>query len=434
MSVEFEHEENVSSVKTLGTRDRPLQISEITSLIKTQLETEFSEVVVVGEISNFKAHPSGHFYFCLKDESAMINAVMFRGSNQNLRFEVQNGMKVIGVGRLSVYPPRGSYQIVLSRMEPDGLGALQLAFEQLKAKLEKEGLFAPERKKKLPKFPRRIGVITSSSGAAIRDILNVLNRRFAGLHLLIYSVKVQGEGAAEEIAEAIRHLNEFFPDIDVMIVGRGGGSLEDLWPFNEEIVARAIFDSQIPIISAVGHEIDFTIADFVADVRAPTPSAAAELVVADKQETLKHLAHLVRRLRQSLRKLEYLQMKADELQQALSRVLNEKIYSLRLRFERLLTKIARQQPLLKLQQLKYKLERNKELIAIHLSEKIANLSDRCREAKTRLELLNPKAIMERGYSIVRLEKNFKLVRKAADIQMGDVLIIELYKGSIRAKV
>lgn len=274
-------------------------VSELTRNIRTLLEGQFPEAWVSGEVSNFRPHSSGHFYFSLKDDKAYLNAVMFRGANSKLAFKMEDGLEVICHGRISVYEARGQYQIVVDHIEPKGIGALQLAFEQLKKKLQAEGLFDPARKKSLPFLPRKIGVVTSPTGAAIRDILNILGRRFPSVDLLLVPVPVQGEGAAEAIAQAIRLLNER-EDMDVMIVGRGGGSTEDLWAFNEEIVARAIFASKIPIVSAVGHEIDFTIADFVADVRAPTPSAAAELVVPNRSDLLSQVSKLKRRLFQGV--------------------------------------------------------------------------------------------------------------------------------------
>ena len=277
-----------------------LTVSQLTSEIKTLLERNFDHVWVEGEISNLRLPGSGHLYFTLKDEKAQIRGVMFRLQNRLLKFEPKDGLQVIGYGRITVYEPRGDYQIILDYLEPKGLGALQLAFEQLKEKLAAEGLFDPARKRPIPHLPQKIGIVTSATGAAIRDILRIIDRRFANIQILLYPVRVQGQGAAQEIAQAIQALNHL-PDVDVMIVGRGGGSLEDLWAFNEEIVARAIFSSRIPVISAVGHEVDFTIADFVADLRASTPSAAAELVVRNKVELVQNLKNLERALLQSFR-------------------------------------------------------------------------------------------------------------------------------------
>ncbi len=258
-------------------------VSEITNLIKVTLEESFQEINVIGEISNFKAHISGHWYFTLKDASAQISCTMWKGVNSYVFFTPQDGMKVIIKGRVTVYPPRGSYQVDVRSMKPAGVGELQAAFERLKQKLSDEGLFDPAHKKPIPKYPNKIGIATAIDGAAFQDMKSIASRRFPLVELVIAPCKVQGEGAAEDIVRSIKILNSK-TDIDIIIIGRGGGSLEDLWAFNEEIVARAIYESQIPIISAVGHEIDFTIADFVADLRAPTPSAAIELATPNKDE------------------------------------------------------------------------------------------------------------------------------------------------------
>jgi exodeoxyribonuclease VII large subunit len=278
------------------------KVSELTGRISEILEAAFRDVWVEGEVSNYRAAQSGHLYFTLKDARAQIRCVCFRDQVRGLKFRPEDGLHVTVRGSIGVYEPRGEYQIYVSYIEPVGLGALQLAFEQLKKRLEAEGLFAAERKKPLPVLPRRIGVITSPTGAAIRDILRVLKRRFPNVHVLLFPVKVQGDGAAEEIAGGLRYFNRERA-ADVLIVARGGGSLEDLWAFNEEVVARAIAASEIPVISGVGHETDFTIADFAADVRAPTPSAAAEIVVQSRQEFERHIAEQYRRLTQRMRYL-----------------------------------------------------------------------------------------------------------------------------------
>src|SRR5947207_864504 len=292
------------------TERRPISVSELTMQIRGALEKRFASVWVEGEISNFRAHSSGHWYFTLKDEFAQLKSACYRSSNQRIRFRLEDGMQVRARGRLTVYEPKGEYQLIADSLEPVGAGALQLAFEQTKARLQNEGLFAAELKRAIPVFPRRVGVVTSANGAALRDVLNVISRRTRTVHILFAATRVQGEGAAHEIARAIRLLNDhhqrslrdgnFEHAIDVMIVGRGGGSIEDLWAFNEEVVARAIRNSAIPIISAVGHETDFTIADFVADRREPTPSAAAETVAAHEQELCARLASLTATLARSI--------------------------------------------------------------------------------------------------------------------------------------
>jgi exodeoxyribonuclease VII large subunit len=308
-------------------------VSEITRNIKTLVQGQFPDVWVRGEISNCRKASSGHIYFTLKDEKAVIRAVLFRGHQKGIQFELEDGMNVIVHGGVDVFEKRGEYQIIVEFLEPEGIGALQLAFEQLKEKLGKEGLFDDAHKKTIPSFPDTVGVITSPTGAALRDILNVMGRRYRGVHIIIYPVPVQGEGAAEEIASAIRKAN-LRDETDVLIVGRGGGSIEDLWPFNEETVARAIYESRIPVISAVGHEIDFTISDYAADLRAPTPSAAAELVVKNRQELLRWFRDLFLRLKNSTQRA-LAQKKqlasyhtSDVLFRMMQTILNEKNFAL----------------------------------------------------------------------------------------------------------
>ncbi len=284
----------ISMLDSLLEAPKPLTVTELTAEIKQILERRFAEVWIEGEISNFKRHSSGHWYFTLKDEGAQVRCASFRNSNRYIRFEPEDGLKVRVRGKLSLYEPRGEYQIIVTSIEPVGIGALQLAFEQLKERLEHEGLFDADRKRPIPMLPRTVGIVTSPTGAALRDMLRVLGRRNRSVSVLIAPTRVQGEGAAREIAAAIEMLSSS-GRVDVIIAGRGGGSLEDLWSFNEEIVARAIAASVVPVISAVGHETDFTIADFVADLRAPTPSAAAELVAASADE----LFEGIRRRRQA---------------------------------------------------------------------------------------------------------------------------------------
>src|SRR5437762_9383890 len=289
------------------TEPQPVTVSELTASIRSALEKRFASVWVEGEISNFRAQNSGHWYFTLKDEFAQLRSACYRSSNQRIRFRPADGLQVRARGRLSVYEPKGEYQLIVETLEPVGAGALQLAFEQTKARLQAEGLFAAELKRAIQFFPRRVGVVTSPTGAAIRDIINVISRRTRSVHVLFTPVRVQGEGAAHEIVRAIKFLNDHHARgnhdsrVDVIIVGRGGGSIEDLWAFNEEGVARAIRNSVIPVISAVGHETDFTIADFVADLRASTPSAAAEIVAAHEQELCARLASLTGTLARALR-------------------------------------------------------------------------------------------------------------------------------------
>ncbi|MDB5039241.1 MAG: Exodeoxyribonuclease 7 large subunit [Bacteriovoracaceae bacterium] len=423
-----------TATKLTGSREVPLSISELTDLIKSKLERTFSDVVIVGEVSNFKAHPSGHCYFSLKDERAMLSAVMFRHDHSKIKFKMQDGQKVIAFGKITVYPPRGNYQIVLSRVEPDGLGALQLAYEQLKKKLEAEGLFSQDRKRAIPLYPKKVGLVTSSSGAAVRDILQILDRRFSGLHIVLYPVKVQGDGSAEEVTKGIEDFNSFFPEVDVLIVGRGGGSIEDLWAFNEEIVARAIFNSKIPIISAVGHEIDFTIADFVADLRAPTPSAAAELVIANKVEIIHRVDQWVRRLLQIRSKLEMVQMRVDDLIQKLQGLLDGKISNLFLTIQTLKGKLWQHSPKAILTGYRHRLDAQMQRLLASPETFLEKKTWKVEHLNTKLKLLNPRAIMERGYSIVRILETKKVVKKVSDVQMGEKLLIELSKGKITARV
>src|SRR5881394_226136 len=294
-----------------STERRPVSISELTQQIRGTLEKRFASVWVEGEVSNFRAHNSGHWYFTLKDEFAQLKSACYRSSNQRIRFRLEDGMQVRARGRLSVYEPKGEYQLIVDSLEPVGAGALQLAFEQTKARLQAEGLFAPELKRAIPMFPKRVGVLTSPSGAAIRNIVHVISRRTRSVYILIAAARVQGDGASDEIVRAIRFLNEHHQralrqgssdgGIDVMIVGRGGGSIEDLWAFNEEAVARAIFTSRIPVISAVGHETDTTIADFVADLRALTPTDGAVKATPKLDDLFLSLGDLDDKLRRALR-------------------------------------------------------------------------------------------------------------------------------------
>src|ERR1700730_17395417 len=314
------------------TERRPLSVSELTNAIRGALESRFQSVWVEGEISNFKAHSSGHWYFTIKDEGAQLRAKCFRLSNTRIRFRPQDGLHLRARGRLTVYQPRGEYELVVESLDPVGAGALRIAFEQMRDRLKAEGLFAPELKRPLPMFPRRVGVVTSPSGAAIRDILNVISRRTRTVHVLFAPAKVQGEGAGSDIARAIRFINQHHrlalaagrieQAVDVLIVGRGGGSTEDLWAFNEEEVARAIRASEIPVRSAVGHETDFTIADFAADLRAPTPSAAAELVAAHEDQLCTRLDQMASNL-QRLMRFKIMDARTRVHQHALSQVFDD---------------------------------------------------------------------------------------------------------------
>jgi exodeoxyribonuclease VII large subunit len=390
---------------------KTLSVSELSARIKTLLEGGIGHVWVEGEISNFKAHfSSGHLYFSLKDDRAQIKAVMFRQQARAMRFRPEDGQKVIALGRLSVYEPRGEYQIVIDRMEPAGIGELQLAFLQLRERLEKEGLFVPERKRPIPSLPRRVGVVTSPGGAAIRDFLNVARRRFSNIDILVAPASVQGGTARFEIASAIGALNGA-DGIDVIVVTRGGGSIEDLWAFNTEEVARAIAASAIPVISAVGHEVDFTIADFVADLRAPTPSAAAEILVKSKEDFVYRLSSLRARLEQSIKNM--LARKRSQLA-AETRAMPDPVRYIRERSQRIDDMTARMEALM----------RNRLAISRKGFENLAG----------RLSALNPLAVLNRGYAIVTRLPDRKPVTSTSQVKSGDRLDIRLRQGNISAEV
>ena len=387
-----------------------LTVTDITRQIKQSLETRFPRVWIQGEISNFKQHTSGHLYFTLKDEGAQISGVIWRSRAAGLAIVPEDGMKVIARGAVTVYPPRGNYQIDCDQIQPVGVGELQLAFERLKKKLEAEGLFDPDHKKLIPEFPERIGIVTSETGAALQDIRSVLSRRFPSVEVILAPVKVQGAGAAEEIAEAIIEMNRY-GHIDVMIVGRGGGSLEDLWAFNEEVVAHAIYDSRIPVVSAVGHEIDFSIADFVADLRAPTPSAAAEIVVRDRSELI-----------EVLRNMWY----------TMQRSVEDTVSSLRDTVDSLIGSYAFNRPRDLLRESSQRVDELERSLVIATSH-VMTLAGRQRAAlDQRLEALSPKGVLRRGYTIVR--KKGEVVTSAGTLKEGDVASIQFHDGDVTTRV
>jgi exodeoxyribonuclease VII large subunit len=391
---------------------RLLTVSELTARIKESLEAAFPRVYVVGEISRFTRAPSGHFYMTLKDEHAVLNAVMWREPASALRFEPREGMEVVAHGGIDVYPPRGSYQLIVSWMEPRGVGALQLALRQLMERLEKEGLFRPELKKPLPPFPRRIGIVTSPVGAAIRDIVNVISRRFPSVELYLMPTRVQGDGAAAEIAAAIDLLNAKRPDLDVLIVGRGGGSLEDLWPFNEEVVARAIHRSAIPVISAVGHEVDFSVSDFVADRRAATPTEAGEIVVPDRSE-------LLQRLRERRKRIDL------ALGGAISRA--------RQRVRSLSSRVAFRQPQAALREKAQTLDALLERLDALVTHRLGLLREMLEGAGHRLDALSPLNVLERGYSLT-FSADGRLLRSPAGLSPGERIRSRLHRGEILSEV
>lgn len=385
---------------------RILTVSDLTGLIKSALEESFYDIWMEGEISNLRIPTSGHVYLTLKDKASQIRAVIFKSSARNIKFELKDGMHIICHGKITVYDVRGEYQIVIDTVEPQGIGALQLAFEQLKEKLFKEGLFDAKRKRPIPLLPGKIGIITSPTGAAIRDMLNIINRRFANVHIIINPVPVQGEGAGIEIARAIEEMNGF-EDIDVVIVGRGGGSLEDLWAFNEEVVARAIYNSRIPVISAVGHEIDFTISDFVADLRAPTPSAAAELVVKNKQDLMESLSHIFSRLKNGIK----------TLFDAKRSVLREEIRAMK-------------DPATRINEYIQRIDDLSIRLSGGIGRYLDGLKKQAEAAAGKLNALSPLATLSRGYSIAMKLPEMQIIKDAKDIQKGDEVNIRLHKGEI----
>jgi exodeoxyribonuclease VII large subunit len=381
-------------------------VSELTREARMLLESAFGAVWVEGEISNFTAHSSGHMYFSLKDESALLSCAMFRAENQTLKFVPKDGMKVVCSGRVSIYDKQGRYQLYVQAMEPKGLGALQLAFQQLKEKLQKEGLFDQGHKKTIPFLPRRIGIVTSPTGAAIKDMLKISTGRFQNVEIIINPVKVQGEGAAAEIAAAIKEFNEY-GNIDVMIVGRGGGSIEDLWPFNEEIVARAIYDSKIPVISAVGHEVDFTISDFVADLRASTPSEAAKLVIPEKEKLIGEIGTFYMRLTNSFLR---------------------KINNLKDRLSRLKESYVLKQPVNLVLQMGQRLDDLTHGLALGLDHLIKLSREEFNAVCGKLEALSPLAVLSRGYSITFKLPEGKVVKDVKMLRSGDEVETRLHNG------
>jgi exodeoxyribonuclease VII large subunit len=430
-------------------------VSELTARVKYLLEDSFSFIWICGEISNLRIPASGHFYFTLKDEKAQINAVMFRGQNRNLKFMPEDGMSVTGIGRVSVYEPRGTYQIILEYIEPEGIGAIQLAFEQLKERLTAEGLFDEKHKKPLPFLPCKISIITSPTGAVIHDILKIVNRRFPNIHIEIIPVKVQGDGSVKEIVSALETLTAR-SDSDVVILARGGGSLEDFHAFNSEDVARAIFASKIPIISAVGHETDFSIADFVADLRAPTPSAAAELVVPLKNDLIKKTAELTRsltirfsryidhfktllqemshRLPDPNKRIEDLRLRTDDLLSRLIRTFKANIIRQQERFEWRFDKLNSHNPLKYINNINVKLKQININLLTFIRIKLSNRQFVLRELDARLTALSPNAILDRGYSITRTIPDAVIVRNPQQVEIGQDLEVMVAKGSLICSV
>jgi len=410
-----------------------LTVSELTRRLQETLEERFPAVWIEGEISNYRLYGSGHAYFTLKDADAQIRAVLFRNRGRRIKFEPADGLHVMAFGSIEVYPQRGEYQLVIELLEPKGLGALQLAFEQLKARLQAEGLFDHARKRELPRFPRKIGIVTSPSGAAIRDMLRVIDRRFGELHIVIAPCRVQGDGAAEEIAQGLRDLNAL-GGVDIIIVGRGGGSLEDLWAFNEEAVARAIAASKVPVVSAVGHEVDFTISDFVADLRAPTPSAAAELVVREKQAVVDSLVQLRARLeRFAARPLRDLERRVDELTTRLRREMRGELGRAGHRVALATRALRASDPVARVAGDRHRLESLQSRLVTALTRRRDRARYSLRSAVGRLDSLSPLAVLGRGYSLTRTPTG-EVVHSPAQVHVGDAIRVLLHRGSLDARV
>ncbi len=446
-----------ASGEPVKARRRAFTVSELTDRIQGVLEVEFADVWVEGEISNLKIAPSGHWYFSLKDAQAQVHAVVWKTDTRLIRFKPRDGMKVLARGQVRVYAPRGEYQISIQVLEPLGKGSLQQAFEEMKERLGKEGLFDPSRKRPLPMLPRRVGVVSSATGAVIQDILRVLMARYANLEVLLYPARVQGPEAAGEVAQGIRVLNRI-GGLDVLIVARGGGSLEDLWAFNDEQVARALSLSQIPTISAVGHETDFTIADFVADLRAPTPSAAAERVVQAKEELVARIAGLESRLAGATR-LRFTRVRARVEAVTSHRVFAAEQGRLRGQAQRVDELVRRSETGLGrgLERARDRFRRNRDrLEAFRWDRQVASRRERLARQRDRLQArfrsevdrrrsalgrlaagldgLSPLAVLSRGYALVWDASGRRLVRDAADVSVGDPLRVRLHQGTLTATV
>lgn len=440
-----------------------LTVAELTTTVRKLLEKEIGEVWVTGEVTNLRLQSSGHCYFTLKDASAQLSCVLFRGEAKVNRECLQDGQKLLLQGNLTVYEARGQYQLIVRALEPQGIGALQLAFEKLKRKLQAEGLFAQERKRPLPRYPQRIGLVTSPTGAAIRDVLHVIERRQPSLEIVLAPCRVQGDGAAAEIAAAIRLLNEWSAPaetrrLDLILVTRGGGSLEDLWAFNEEAVARAIFESALPVVSAVGHEIDFSISDFVADLRAATPSAAAELITEGPFASRQFVADAARRLRQLVRQhieidrdvllqlaqrlvrlhprrqLREKSQMVDDLQNALLRCVRQGWRDQRTKWQTLQQRLARVKPAVVLALRRQALRDLERRLRDHSRQDLKRKQASLEPLEARLRLLSPDNVLARGYSITTDEATGKVLRAASETQPGQRLKTKLKSGEVRSVV
>jgi exodeoxyribonuclease VII large subunit len=436
---------------------RVFTVTELTVGVRDLLEERFSEIWVEGELSNCKTWNTGHLFFTLKDDRTQIKGVIFRSALRYLKFKPADGLRVVARGRVSVYEPKGEYQIVCEHLEPQGFGALQLAFEQLKKRLQQEGLFDRERKRPLPALPRKIGVVTSLDGAVVRDILKVLSRRYRNLHLVISPARVQGDEAALEIARSLRQIARV-PGVDVIIVGRGGGSIEDLWAFNEEVVVRAIARAPVPVISAVGHETDVTIADFVADVRAPTPSAAAEIVVKAKDEFCDRIDRLADRLRAAVHgRVQRLGRRADvlsrrpalagvparlalrarhraELSHALSRAVRVQLSARSRRLQQLRRQLDALDLGRRLGAVRTRLVTVDGRLRNAVVERRHRADRLLRGAAARLESLSPLAVLGRGYAVCWNAERTSVIRDASATQLGDRVLVTLSKGELECQV
>lgn len=393
--------------------ERVMSVGELTDRIKGALETQFPLVWVSGEISNFSRPQSGHCYLTLKDEQAQMRAVMWRTAASRVRFELEDGLEVICQGSLDVYPPRGSYQLVIRQIEPKGVGALELALRKLREKLAAEGLFAPERKRPLPRFPRRVAFVTSPTGAAVRDFLEVLRRRWRGVHVLIVPVRVQGDGAAREIAAGIELANRLTDPLDLIVVGRGGGSLEDLWCFNEEVVVRAIHASRLPVVSAVGHEIDVTLADLVADVRALTPSEAAERIA----PAIEEVAALV-----------------DAYRDRLCRALAHLVAAARARVDALACRRVFRNPLERTQVLAQRLDECSLRARRAIERRKLAAMELLKHTAHRLESLSPLSVLARGYSVTSRESDGQIVGSVRQVVTGERIRTRVADGEITSRI
>ena len=436
---------------------RILTVTELTVRVRDLLETEFVEVWVEGELSNCRVWNTGHVYFTLKDAAAQVRAVIFRSALRYLKFKPADGLRVVARGRISVYEPKGEYQLICEHMEPQGLGALQLAFDQLKKRLQDEGLFDQSRKRPLPALPRKIGIVTSLDGAAIRDIINVLRRRYANAHLIIRPARVQGEGAALDIARGLRAIGSV-AGVDVIIVGRGGGSIEDLWAFNEEVVARAIARSPVPVISAVGHETDVTIADFVADLRAPTPSAAAELVVAAKDDFCGRIDRLHGRLGAGARarvqslsrrvhaiagrpafagfpgRLAMRGRHASDLTHAAARMMRAGLAARDRRLQSLERQLALFDVSRRLAGVRARLVAADGRLTATMGRRRHRAATQLENYAGRLDTLSPLAVLARGYAVCWTADRTRVVRDAATIAQGDHVRVTLARGELTCEV